>query len=180
MKGIIPTGGRGTRMRPITFSSNKHFIPVANKPLILYPIETVANTGIKEIAITYNPGGLEEAKNLLGDGSQWGITITYVLQEKPAGLANIVEVCEEFVKGDSFVLHLGDNIFVEGINDAFEYFEKNKPNGLVTMLHHPDNRRLGVPYFDENGRLLKYVEKPENPLHDFAIPGLYFADSNFF
>lgn len=180
MKAIIPTGGRGTRMRPLTFSSNKHFIPVANKPLIFYPIETVASVGIKEIGITYNTGGLEEVESLLGDGSRWGLKFTYVLQEKPAGLANIVQVCEEFIAGDCFVFHLGDNIFVDGIKEELDYFNKEKPNGLVTMLHHPENRRMGVPYFDENGRLLKYVEKPENPPHDFAIPGLYFADANFF
>lgn len=180
MKAIIPTGGRGTRMRPITYSSNKHFIPVANKPLILYPLETVIEAGIKEIGITYNPGGLEEAQSLLGDGSKWGVKITYVLQEKPAGLANIVQVCEEFIDGDSFVFHLGDNIFMDGIKDAMDYFQKEKPNGLVTMMHHKQNSRMGVPYFDENGRLQKYVEKPENPPHDFAVPGLYFADSNFF
>ncbi|MDQ3239566.1 MAG: sugar phosphate nucleotidyltransferase, partial [bacterium] len=116
MKAIIPTGGRGTRMRPLTFSSNKHFIPVANKPLVFYPIETIANTGIKEIAITYNVGQLDEVMTLLGDGSRWGVNLTYVLQEKPIGLANIIEVCEEFVGNDLFVLHLGDNIFTQGLS----------------------------------------------------------------
>lgn len=180
MKAIIPTGGRGTRMRPLTYSSNKHFIPVANKPLIFYPIEAVADLGIKEFGITYNPGGLEEAQSALGDGSRWGIKISYVLQEKPAGLANIVEVCEEYLKGDSFVFHLGDNIFVDGLKDAFDYFVEKKPNGLVTMMHHKENTRMGVPYFDGQGRLVKYVEKPQDPPHDFAVPGVYFADSNFF
>lgn len=180
MKAIIPTGGRGTRMRPLTFSTNKHFIPVANKPLIFYPIETIADAGIKEVGITYNPGGLEEAKSYLGDGSRWGLSITYILQEKPAGLANIVQVCEEFVGGDSFVFHLGDNMFVDGIKDQVDYFETKKPDGLVTMIHHKENRRMGVPYFDDNGRLVKYVEKPENPPHDFAVPGVYFGNANFF
>lgn len=180
MKAIVPTGGRGTRMRPLTFSTNKHFIPVANKPLIFYPIETVADAGVKEVGITYNPGGLEEAKAYLGDGSSWGLKFTYVLQEKPAGLANIVEVCEQFIGGDSFIFHLGDNIFVDGIKEAVDYFEKEKPNGLVTMIHHKENRRMGVPFFNEEGRLIKYVEKPEKPPHDFAVPGLYFADKNFF
>ncbi len=180
MKAIIPTGGRGTRMRPLTFSQNKHFIPIANKPLIFYPVETVADAGIKEIAITYNQGGLEEAKTILGDGTRWGLNFNYVLQEEPKGLANIVQVCEEYLQGEEFVLHLGDNIFVDGIKETVDYFLKEKPNGLVTMVHHKDNTRLGVPYFDEKGRLLKYVEKPTNPPHDFAIPGLYFADSNFF
>lgn len=180
MKAIIPTGGRGTRMRPITFSANKHFIPVANKPLILYPIETIAEAGIKEIGITYNPGGLEEAQNLLGDGSQWGLQFTYVLQEKPAGLANIVQVCEAFIAGDSFVFHLGDNIFVDGIKDLVKHFNDSGANALVTMMQVKDNTRLGVPFFDKDGKFEKYVEKPENPPNNFGIPGLYFFDSNVF
>ena len=180
MKAIIPTGGRGTRMRPLTFSANKHFIPIANKPLIFYPIETIANSGIKEIAITYNADGLEEAQKVLGDGSRWGVKFTYVLQEEPLGLANIFQVCEEFVGGDCFVLHLGDNIFVDGIKEFVAHFEKTQPDGLVAMVHHQENTRLGVPYFDKDGRLIKYVEKPENPPHDFAIPGLYFFSANVF
>lgn len=180
MKAIIPTGGRGTRMQPLTFSANKHFIPLANKPLIFYPVETVVAAGIKDIAITYNPGFLEEAKSYLGDGNNWGAKFTYVLQEKPAGLANIVQVCEDYLHGDSFVFHLGDNIFDRGIKETVDYFLSKKPNGLVTMVHHKENTRLGVPYFDKNGRLLQYVEKPENPPHDFAIPGLYLADASFF
>lgn len=174
MKAIIPTGGRGTRMRPLTFSTNKHFVPIANKPLIFYPIETIADSGIKEIGITYNPGYLNEVKDMLGDGSRWGLKFTFVLQEEPKGLANIFQVCEEFVDGDSFVLHLGDNIFIDGIKNLVNHFEKEKPDGLVAMVHHKENTRLGVPYFDENGRLVKYVEKPQNPPHDFAIPGIYF------
>lgn len=180
MKAVIPTGGNGTRMRPLTFSSNKHFIPIANKPLIFYPIETIANAGIKEVCITYNPGQLEMVKSFLGDGEKWGLTLTYVLQEKPAGLANIFQVCEEALQGDDFVLHLGDNIFTGGIKEAYDHFEKNKPEGLVLMVHHKDNKRLGVPFFDDNGRLIKYVEKPENPPHDFAIPGLYFFSNTVF
>jgi len=180
MKAIIPTGGRGTRMQPITFSVNKHFIPVANKPLIFYPIETVVDAGIKDILITYNPNTLDSVKSLLGDGSRWGVKFTYVLQEEPKGLANVFQVCEEALAGEPFLMHNGDNIFTEGIKEAVDYFLDKKPNGLITMVHHKDNRRLGVPYFDENNRLVKFVEKPENPPHDFAIPGLYFFDSNVF
>ena len=154
MKAIIPTGGRGTRMRPLTFSTNKHFIPLANKPLIFYPIETVANAGIKEIALTYNPEGLEETKSILGDGSRWGLKFEFVLQEEPKGLANIFQVCEEYLAGSSFVMHLGDNIFVDGISDLVNHFEKNKPDGLVAMVHHKENTRLGVPYFDKDGHLI--------------------------
>lgn len=180
MKAIIPTGGRGTRMRPVTFSTNKHFIPVANKPLIFYPIETIASAGIKDIALTYNPGGMEETQSILGDGSRWGLSFTYILQEKPKGLANIFQVCEDYLDGSSFIMHNGDNIFINGILNLLDYFLKEKPNALVTMVKHEDNRRLGVPLFDGSGRLLQYIEKPENPPNNFGIPGLYFFDSNVF
>lgn len=180
MKAIIPTGGRGTRMQPLTFSANKHFIPVANKPLVYYPIEAVVKAGIKDILITYNPGWLDIVKGHLGTGRRWGAKFTYVLQEKPIGLADIVRSCEKALKGDSFVFHLGDNIFTDGIKDLVDYFVKNKPNGLVTMVKHSENWRMGVPYFDKKGRLVKYVEKPKKPPHKFAVPGLYFSDSNFF
>lgn len=180
MKAIIPTGGRGTRMRPLTFSTNKHFIPLMNKPIIFYPIEAVADAGIKDVAITYNLDGLDEAKEILGDGSRWGLKFTYILQEKPKGLANIFQVCEDFLDGDPFVLHLGDNIFVDGIKKQLDFFLKEKPNGLVTMVKHKDNRRLGVPFFDEKGKFIRYVEKPENPPNDFGIVGLYFFDKEVF
>lgn len=180
MKAIIPTGGRGTRMQPLTFSFNKHFIPVANKPLIFYPIETVAAVGVKEVGVTYNPGSLELVKSFLGDGSRWGLKLTYILQEKPIGLANIVQVCEEYLSGSPFMFHLGDNIFSAGLKEIVNHFLTKKPNGLLTMIHHKENRRMGVPYFDRHGHLKKYVEKPKNPPHDFAVPGVYFADKTFF
>lgn len=167
-------------MQPMSFYVNKHFIPVANKPLIYYPIEAVAEAGIKEIAITYNPGGLELAQQFLGDGSQWGVKFTYILQEDPKGVANIFQVCKKFIGDDLFFLHLGDNIFTEGIKKYVDYFAKNKPDGMVLMVHHPENSRMGVPYFDKENRLVKYVEKPANPPHDFAIPGLYFFNSGIF
>lgn len=160
-------------MQPVTFSMNKHFIPVGNKLLIHYPIETIAEVGIRDVAITYNPGWLDSVKEILGDGSQWGMKFTYVLQEKPLGLANIIQVCEEFIDGDSFVFHLGDNIFTDGIKDAVDHFYKNKPDALATMLKHPENNRMGVPYFDKKGKLIRYVEKPKNPPNKFAIPGVY-------
>ena len=153
---------------------------MANKPLIHYPIEAVAGAGIKEILITYNHGWLDLVRGELGSGAKWGVKFTYVLQEKPLGLANIFQVCEEALGGESFVLHLGDNIFTEGIKEQVKYFEKEKPNGMVVMLHHPENMRMGVPYFDKKGRLKKYIEKPKNPPHDFAVPGLYFMDKNAF
>lgn len=180
MKAIVPIGGRGTRMRPLTFSANKHFIPVANKLLIEYPIDTITSVGITEIAITYNPGQLEYAQDILGDGSQWGVTVTYILQEKPKGLANIVEVCREWVGDDKFIFHLGDNIFVDGIADTVAFFEKSDAAAVLMMLEHPENTRLGVPYFSESGALESYTEKPDNPPHSFAVPGVYFFTPKVF
>jgi len=180
MKAIIPTGGRGTRMQPLTFSTNKHFIPLAGKPLIHYPIEAVANSGIKNVAITYNPGWLEIVKSYLGDGSMWGLKFTYVLQEKPLGLANIFQVCEDYLKDEPFLLHLGDNIFTGGISGLVDHFLKEKPDGMIAKVKHPENWRLGVPIFDKKGRLTDYVEKPKNPPNDYAVPGIYFFTKDVF
>lgn len=180
MKALITAGGKGTRMRPLTFSSNKHLIPLANKPLIFYAIEAIAETGIKEVGINYNPGQKEELEQTLGDGHRWGLRFTYILQEKPLGLAHIVQCCQKFIGKDKFVMHLGDNIFYGGIRPLVDYYQKSKSPGLLTIIHHPENRRMGVPYFDKGGRLIKCVEKPKRPPHDWAIPGLYFASYHIF
>jgi len=180
MKAIIPTGGRGTRMQPLTFSTNKQFISVANKPLVHYPIEAVASAGISDIAITYAPGWLEYIKEKLGTGKRWGVKFTYILQEKPIGLANIFQVCEEYMGSEPFLMHLGDNIFVDGISDLVAHFKKEKPNGMIAKIKHPENWRLGVPIFDKKGRLKDYVEKPKRPPNEYAVPGIYFFDNNVF
>ena len=167
-------------MRPLTFSTNKHFVPLANKPLLFYAIEAVAAAGIKQIAINYNPGQLEEIKNRLGTGKKWGVNFTYILQEKPKGIADIIHVCEKFVGKSKFLVHLGDNIFYGGIKPLVAYFKKAKVEGLVTTIHHPENRRMGVPFFNKKGRLVKLIEKPKQPPHDLALPGLFFADQRIF
>jgi glucose-1-phosphate thymidylyltransferase len=180
MKGLITAGGRGTRMRPLTFSSNKHFIPLANKPLLFYAIEELVEVGIKEIGVNYNPGQLEEIKAHLGTGRRWGVKFTYILQEKPLGLAHIIKVAESFLGKSRFVMHLGDNIFYGGIKPLVDRFHRSRANALLVMLHHEENWRLGVPYFDRKKRLKKIVEKPKSPPHDWAIPGLYFFDHHVF
>lgn len=167
-------------MRPLTFSTNKHLIPLANKPLLFYPIEEVVAAGIKEIGINYNPGQQEELEAVLGNGSRWGVKFTYLLQEKPTGLANIIQIAENFAGKEKFLMHLGDNIFYGGIKTMVDSFLTNDFNGLVPILHHEENWRLGVPYFDKKGKMVKYVEKPKNPPHDWAIPGLYFFDHHVF
>ena len=180
MKALIAAGGSGTRLRPLTFSSNKHMLPIANKPLILYPIESVAATGVKNVAVVVNETRAA-IEGLLGDGSKWGLNITYIDQHKPLGLAHVVKIAKEYMAGSSFVYHLGDNIFTKGIKRPFDAFVKKQPNGgLLTMVEHPENYRLGVPYFDRDGKLLKVVEKPKDPPNKFGVPGLYFFNANVF
>lgn len=179
MKAIIAAGGSGTRLRPLTFSSNKHLLPVANKPLLLYPFESIVETGIKEIGIIVNQTK-PAIESLLGDGSKWGVTVTYIDQPEALGLAHVVKISQDFLDGSPFIYHLGDNIFTEGIMRPFKHFEKTMPDGLVTMVEHEENYRLGVPFFDENGVFNRYVEKPENPPNKYGIPGLYMFSSNVF
>jgi glucose-1-phosphate thymidylyltransferase len=179
MKALIAAGGSGTRLRPLTFSSNKHLLPVANKPLLLYPLESILETGIKEIGVVVNETR-PAVETLLGDGSAWGVSITYIPQEKPLGLGHVVNISREFLGGDPFVYHLGDNIFSQGILKPFTKFEQEKPDALLTIVEHEENYRLGVPYFDSEGKLQKVVEKPQNPPHKFAVPGLYFFTSKVF
>jgi len=179
MKALIAAGGSGTRLRPLTFSSNKHLLPIANKPLLLYPIEAIAETGIAEVGVIVNQTR-PAVEALLGDGKAWGLKITYIEQLSPAGLAHVVQISKDYLAGDSFVYHLGDNIFTQGILRPFNHFQKTKPDALLTMVKHEENFRLGVPYFDEDGKLIKVVEKPENPPNQFGVPGLYFFSNRVF
>jgi len=180
MKGLITAGGRGTRMRPLTFTTNKHLIPLANKPLLYYAIEEMVEAGIRQIGINYNPGQLDELKSNLAKNNKWGIKFSFILQDRPGGLAHIIQVSQKFLGKGKFVMHLGDNIFYGGIGDLVADFKKSKASGLLTVIEHRENSRMGVPYFSKKGKLLKVVEKPKRPPNNFAIPGLYFFDDYIF
>lgn len=179
MKALIAAGGRGTRLRPITFTSNKHLIPVANKPILLYPLEAVVATGIKEVGVVVNETR-PEVEALLGDGSKWGVRITYILQPAPGGLADCVRLAEGFMGGEPFVFHLGDNILTEGIKEPTEYFLKVKPNALAVITRHEEPERLGVAMIDKKGHLIDYLEHPENPPDNLVIVGVYYFDKHIF
>ena len=178
LKAIIAAGGKGTRLRPLTFTANKHLLPIANRPLLLYPLEHIRSLGIKEIGIVVNDG-LEAIENLLGDGSQWGVHLTYIHQPEPLGVGHVVKVSEKFIGKSPFVYILGDNIFTEGIKDAYDRFMKDKPDALLTIIEHEENFRLGVPFF-EDGKLVKVVEKPKKPPNKYGVPGLYFFSHKVF
>lgn len=179
MKAIIAAGGKGTRLYPLTYTSSKQMLPLANKPLIMYPLEDIISTGIKDIALIVNETR-PAYEELLGDGSSLGVNITYIDQPEALGLAHVVKISEDFIDGDSFVYHLGDNIFTAGIKKPYEKFVNSKADAVLVVLEHDENYRLGVPFFDSEGNLESIVEKPETPPNKFGVPGLYMFTSKVF
>jgi len=148
--------------------------------MLFYPIETLVKAGIKDIGIVVPPESKDEVQSVVGSGSKWGIRITYIIQPFPGGLAQVVQLSKDFLGKSKFVYHLGDNIFRSGIEKPLKKFLDSGANGLLTILKHNENWRLGVPYFDKKGKLIDLKEKPKNPPHKYAIPGIYFADSHIF
>jgi glucose-1-phosphate thymidylyltransferase len=178
MKALIASGGRGTRLRPITHTQNKHLIPIANKPILQYAIEAVADAGIKDVAIVHNAESLEVPEHV-GDGSRWGVNITYIPQERPGGLAQVVQLAESFVHGDSFVFYLADNMVVGGIGRFLEDFRRNACNCLLTLAKVNDPERFGVPEI-KDGKIVRVEEKPRLPKSQYAVAGIYVYDHHIF
>jgi glucose-1-phosphate thymidylyltransferase len=178
LKALIASGGRGTRLRPITHTQNKHLIPIANKPILYYSIEAAANAGIKEIGIVHNADS-REVPEYIGDGSKWGVKITYIPQEVPGGLAQVVQLAEKFVAGDKFIFYLGDNMLVGGVKKYVDEFEKSGCNCFLTLSKVKDPERFGVPEIKE-GRITRVDEKPKQPKSNYAVAGIYLYDSHIF
>lgn len=176
MKALITAGGHGTRLRPITFTLNKHLIPIANKPMIFYALEKIAAAGIKDVAININPSDKELPK-ALGDGRRWKIRITYIEQKGgPLGLAHIIKNAKNFLKKDPFVFYLGDNILLGSLKKFIEKFKRKKLNCLLTLAKVPDPQRFGVPEINEKGEIVRVEEKPQKPKSEFAVAGIYIYD----
>ncbi len=178
MKALIASGGRGTRLRPITHTQNKHLIPIANKPILYYAIEAAVDAGIKEIGIVHNADS-QEVPRYVGNGSRWGVTITYIPQAKPGGLAQVVLLAEKFVNGDDFVFYLGDNMVVGGIKPYIEEFQKSRCNCWLTLSKVKDPERFGVPEI-KNNRIIGVEEKPKRPKSQYAVAGIYIYDKHIF
>jgi len=172
MKALITAGGRGTRLRPLTHTSNKHLIPVANKPMIHYAIEAVAATGIRDIGISINPDTGADLQAALGTGDAWGVRLTYIMQEAPLGLAHVVKVAEPFLRGERFVFYLGDNLIVGGIRRFVERFRVGDEACHLVLARVKDPQRFGVAEV-EDGRVVRVVEKPAQPHSDLAVAGIY-------
>ena len=180
MKALITAGGHGTRLRPITHTQNKHLIPIANKPMLEYAIEYVRDSGVSEVGIIIKGHGLDShLQKIIGDGDRFGVKITYIEQLVPGGLAQCVQLAEDFIAGDEFIFYLGDNIIVGGISKFVEEFRTRKSNCHLVLARVPDPERFGVPEISGE-KIIGIEEKPENPKSDFAVTGIYIYDSSIF
>jgi len=178
MKGLILSGGKGTRLRPITHTSAKQLVPVANKPILFYCIESLRDAGIKDIGIVVGETK-DEIMGAVGDGSQFGVDITYIKQESPLGIAHAVLISRGFIGDSPFVVYLGDNLLIEGISKFVKRFEKRRPNAQILLVKVPNPSQFGVAVLDGN-RISALEEKPKNPKSDLALVGVYLFDHNVF
>lgn len=177
MKGIILAGGSGTRLYPLTIAVSKQLMPIYNKPMIYYPLSTLMMAGIKDILIISTPEDLPRFEQLLGDGSAIGCNLSYKVQEVPNGLAQAFVIGEEFIGDDSVALVLGDNIFYGAGMGRLLQNNYNPDGGVVYAYHVSDPERYGVVEFDDSQNVISIEEKPNKPMSNYAVPGLYFYDN---
>jgi glucose-1-phosphate thymidylyltransferase len=175
VKGLILSGGKGTRLYPLTYTRAKQLIPVANKPVLFRVIEAIRDAGITEIGIVVGDTA-EEVKTAVGRGGRWGIQVTYIHQDQPLGLAHAVKVSQDFLEDDPFVMFLGDNVIQGGITDLVRQFQESDWNAqiVLTRVEHPE--QYGVAELNEDGQVVRLIEKPKDPPSDLALVGIYMFD----
>ena len=178
-KGIIMAGGAGTRLHPITMGISKQLLPIYDKPMIFYPLSVLMLSGIREIAIITTPKDQEQFITMLGDGSQWGVSFTYIKQPSPDGLAQAYTLTENFLAGAPSAMILGDNIFHgHRFQEALALAQEKEVGGTVFGYRVLDPERYGVVEFNRDGKAISIIEKPEKPASDYAVTGLYFLDGS--
>ncbi|MCC6131919.1 MAG: glucose-1-phosphate thymidylyltransferase [Acidobacteria bacterium] len=179
MKGLILSGGKGTRLRPLTYTSAKQLVPVANKPVLFYGIEALVAAGIREIGIVVGDTRAE-IEAAVGNGSRFGASVTYIQQDAPRGLAHAVLISEEFLRGSKFVMYLGDNLLQRGITSLVEEYVRIGVNCEILLTKVPNPSSFGVAELDSEGKVVCLVEKPKEPKSDLALVGVYLFDDTVF
>jgi glucose-1-phosphate thymidylyltransferase len=179
LKGLVLSGGRGTRLRPITHTSAKQLVPVANKPVLYYGLEAMARAGIEEVGIIIAPETGDTIREATGDGGRFGLRITYIEQDEPKGLAHAVLTAERYLGSSPFVMYLGDNLLKDGITELVESFKRSKPDALILLAHVLEPSLYGVAVL-EGDRVIRLIEKPEDPPSDLALVGVYMFTSAIF
>ena len=179
MKGIILHGGHGTRLRPLTHTGPKQLLKIANKPMSQYALEDLKNIGITDIAIIIGDVYPEKVKEYYGDGTQFGVDITYVFQDEPKGIAHAIGLCKNFVGDDDFVVYLGDNILRQSLEKHAKKFQESSNSAFILLAEVPDPTKFGVVKLDGK-KILEIVEKPKVPPSNYAVIGVYFLNPSFF
>jgi len=179
LKGIILHGGHGTRLRPLTHTGPKQLLPIANKPMSQYALEDLKKAGVKDIAIIIGDVYPEKVKEYYGDGSKFGVNITYVYQDKPKGISHAIRLCKDFIKNDKFIVYLGDNVLRKDLVDYTKKFQNSSTDAMILLCEVDEPQRFGIAELDGK-KIKKIMEKPKNPPSNLAVIGIYFLSPKIF